>query len=471
MVKRAILVEDDEQQAVFTTGVLRKAGFIVLAYKSAAEATAAIPGCSRPVDLVILDRRLPLEEGDEPVDEVGDELLDALLELLPDTPFVIFSGYTGVPHIQFATRERGVIPIGPASRTVDRVTPFDKEQSIEFASHVAAIATKINELDDVEADCSLDGDESEAVTRRLLKRVAIEMGASSLTARALAGGLTGAPVWLCQLRSAGVPVGTVVVKQSPEIAQLPGAGLHTLLPGSFVAARVAVVVGMCDGRQAQVMQLAGNDARSLLDLLELAPGDAASHLRRISDVIQDSVTRTLSSLTVAELCAPLGNWETLHQRLESHGVTVPRGSLVVTTNHSPQHGDLHPGNILVSDGHPILIDFDSEVVGSSLLDPLTALLSPLFHAESPFRDRAWPTTIQCSALGAEGFFTDSPCEGWMRGAWDWVQASKTTERELWSLVMAYSGRQLKYPDVLADDRVKSRAVALARLGSDRLAAS
>jgi CheY-like chemotaxis protein len=469
MPKRALLVEDDEEQIEFTRGVLTDAGFHVLVARSAGEATAAAGEAGRPIDLIILDRRLPPARGDEPTDGTGDRLLDALVMQLPDTPFVVFSGYTGVPHVQFATRGRGVIPIGPGGLAVDRVTPFSKAQSLEFASHVRQIATQIDDLDDVEADCDFGGDPLAAVSRRLLKRVAVEFGARSISARPLSGGLTDAALWLCQLTgSDGLRLATLVVKRSKGGAQVSG-GLHTLMPAAFVAAPVAVVAGMCDGYRASVMQVAGHDAVSLMTLLVELPEEAAGYLRRLSAALLVATADAGSVVqTLEELSRPLGEWAAMEVRLQTFDVELPRRSMVTNTRVAAQHGDLHPGNILVAGGQPMLIDFDSEVSGSCSLDPITALLSPIFHVDSPLRKASWPTPKQCSEVGSEAYFLNGPCESWMRVAWEWVQSTKTTDREMWMLVLAFAARQLKYPDVLEDDLARSRAVALAKVAADRL---
>lgn len=469
MGKFAILVEDEAEQLYFTTQILTSNGFDVTTFETAAEALTAVESVPRPVDLVVLDRRLPQGPTDEPSDRVGDELLGALLQQLPDSPFVVFTGHTGIPHLQFAIQERGAINTGPAGQSLDRVCAFEKGQTIEFGDYVGRVAEQIDVLTDIEVTgfpaSSVDG----LIGRRLLRRVARHFGGVSISVSPLAGGLAEVPVWRCRvLNGAGHELASVVVKQSDGSKIAPAGGLHNILPASHVAAPVAVVSGLCDGKRAQVMQFAGAQPTSLLALLLENEGTAASQLGLIADAMATSLVGRAGTKTVAELAEPLSHWTDITERLASHSIAAPRGGLVASTQIAAQHGDLHPGNVLVVEGHPVLIDFDNEVLASLALDPVTALLAPLFHPDSPIRLSDWPSPAQCENLLAEMFLQDCPCPSWMSRAQDWVTRAATSERELWALVLAYAARQLKYEDVVSNEKILARAIALARTAASKL---
>lgn len=470
MDKYALLVEDDIEQTYFTSPILEENGFQVSMatnYMQAIETVAAMP---RPVDLVILDRRLPRRPEDEPTDTVGDDLLSDLLVSLPDSLFIVFTGHTGIPHHQFATRERGIIEVVPNKQPLDRVCNFEKWQTNEFEDYVKQVSDLVESLTDVELIDNSPATPLSAISRRLLRKVAHHFGGASIAVVPMSGGLAGLPVWRCKVRDRlGHDIASVVVKQSDGSKVPPGAGIHTILPAAYVAAPTDYVAGLCDGYRAQIMQLAGSDPTSLLALLAENEQQASVQLGLVADAISTTSSTTSVTRTVSQLVAPLVKWESLSELLRPFGIRLPRGGMIASTRISAQHGDLHPGNILVVDGHPVLIDFDNEVMASRALDPLTALLSPLFHSDSPVRNSDWPSLEQCEQVETTEFLSNCPFPTWTARAHSWFESSVTSERERRALIFAYAARQLKYPDILADDSLKARAVALARSYALKLA--
>ena len=307
------------------------------------------------------------------------------------------------------------------------------------------------------------------IDRRVLRRVARHFGGASIRAVPLAGGLTGLAVWHCRIMDASSnEVASVVVKRSDASGgDVPG-GLHTLLPAPYVASPFAVVTGLCSGYKAQVMQIAGASPVSLLALLPGDDAEAAAQLGLLADAMDAALAGPESMRTIAEIAEPLSSWEALSSRLRDDGIEPPRGSLRASTCLVAQHGDLHPGNVLVSNGHPVLIDFDSETVGSKSLDAVTALLSPLFHRDSPLRAGEWPCSEQCADLLGEPFLEGSPVPQWTRRAQKWVHDTSSGERERWALILAYVTRQMKYSDVADNAVVRGRALAIAALAASRL---
>lgn len=468
MNKTAVLVEDDLEQIYFTKSILIEHGFSVVSYAYADEAIDGLASINRPIDLVVLDRKLPQSELDEPRDEVGDDLLRTFLTALPDTVFIVFTGYTNIFHQQFATRRRGTIGLGRAS--FDRVCAYEKSQAPEFDEYVELISQTINRIGDLELIGLVEEEGKDLTTsRRLLRLVAEHYGGDSISVKELTGGKTALPVWSCRIKdSSGNEVASVVVKQTDGSKVAPASGLHTLLPAGVVAAPVAQVSGLCDGKRAQVMQIAGLEPVSLLELLDEKQDLAAKKLSVISEAIQAVPGGGSCTKTLEELVQPLLPWAKLTELSSIHEIPLPRGEKKASARIRAQHGDLHPGNILLVDNAPVLIDFDNEVFGSRLIDPITVLLSPLFHSDSPVRDSDWPTPEQCAAVDTEVFLEGSPCLQWMTEAQRWVNEVLTSENERWALILAYSVRQLKYDDVLENPRIRSRAVMLARKAAQAL---
>ena len=112
------------------------------------------------------------------------------------------------------------------------------------------------------------------------------------------------------------------------------------------------------------------------------------------------------------------------------------------------------------------LDFDNEVQASASLDAVTALLSPLFHPDSPIRSSTWPSVEQCRHLMDAQFLADCPWFAWMARAQLWASRSSSSSRELWALVLGYTARQLKHEDVYSDGVATTRAMTLAKLATE-----
>lgn len=460
MSKSAVLIEDRDDQAVAVTGVLVNAGFSVAAYVTAEEAEREIPGLPRPIDLIVIDRRLPYFETDEPVDEVGDCLLENLVNLLPDTLFVVFTGHADVRQVQQSIKGRGTIPMGSGIPEFDRVSHFEKDQSLEFAEYIGQVSERLDCISDVDLRVVGDAHVPE-ISRRLLKKVALEFAGTSITAVKLVGGLTSAAVWSCQIiDSDGLEMARVVVKTSAIKEVVPRGGLHSVLEAPWVASTLAILRGMCDNHQASVMQAGSVHPVSLFETWEADLDSARVSLGELTRVLDTASSGGERAVPLQDLIVDILPYAKLTEILTAVGVMSPRASLAVTTSFAAQHGDLHAGNVLISDGKPVLIDLDSETLGSQLIDPLTLLMSSFFHPSSPWLESVWPTVNDCAGLGGDVFFVGCPDPMWFESIWKWVERRMTSERELWALVLAYAARQLQYEDIKAHRLAYPRARAL-----------
>lgn len=462
---RAILVEDEPSAAQFTTDALAAAGFDVVVYADALSAQEHVDSTADLIDLLVLDRRLPFRPGESPSDKVGDDLLTAMLLKHPDLAAIVFSGHTGFEHLQFATTERGVVSLGKDAFVFDRVRLFEKGQSLEFDEYVAKVHSALSALQDIQI-IGIDPAELTAHNRRLLRRVAFEFGGSSIDARPLTGGLTDSPVWLCSIESHHGSMARVVAKRQIKTRE-PG-GFQNLCPAQITAGVVDTIRGFCGGFYVTIQQLVGSNPVPLLELIVTDEAAAVEATTSLRESLGQMSMGQRANVSIEEIAAPFASWSTVTERGARFGVNVPPGSRIAATRSAPRHGDLHPGNVLVADGHPVIIDFDSQTTGSQLVDVLALQLGPLFHPDSPLFGAAWPTIDQCELFGSEAFLEGCPAPDYFALLADWSDHSPTSAREHSALVLAYAVRQLKYPDVLANDLTRSRAIALARWAANRL---
>ncbi|MCS5722506.1 phosphotransferase [Herbiconiux sp. CPCC 203407] len=462
---RAILVEDEPTAAQFTTDALEAAGFDVVVYADALSAQEHVDSTADLIDLLVLDRRLPFRPGEAPSDEVGDDLLTAMLLKHPDLAAIVFSGHTGFEHLQFATTERGIVSLGNDAFVFDRVRLFEKGQSLEFDEYVGRVHHALSALQDIQIT-GVDPAELTAHNRRLLRRVAFEFGGSSIDAHTLSGGLTGSPVWLCTVESDHGSIARVVAKRQIKTRE-PG-GFQNLCPAQITAGVVDTIKGFCGGFYVTIQQLVGSSPTPLLDLIDTDEATAVAAIGILRDSLGQMSSGQRANVSIEEIAAPFAPWSTVVERGVRFGIHVPPGSRIAATRSAPRHGDLHPGNVLVADGHPVIIDFDSQTSGSALVDVLALHLGPLFHPDSPLFGAAWPTIDQCGQFATDAFLDDCPAPDYFAFLADWSNQSFSSAREYSALVLAYAVRQLKYPDVLRDDLTRSRAIALANWAAARL---
>ncbi|GAA1503979.1 CheY-like chemotaxis protein [Agromyces terreus] len=463
----AVLVEDDPEQFEVTAGILTGGGFEVRGHQSMQAAAEALEANTDVVDLFVLDRRLPMLPAEVATDEVGDELLRRVRSEYPDARLIVFTGYASIRQMQQAMGGGGLLPAN-GSPAIDRVSVLEKSQTLEFRKQVVEYRELLQQLENIEIRSSMLH-EMQPREKRILRRVAFEYRAISIEPTDLGGGLTGVAVWRCELTRLEGSVGTVVVKQSKKTIE-PG-GLPELLRRASVTTTVGTISGLMDGTLLTVLQVAAAKPVSLMSLLQSDPDLAAASVKDLL-VELAGVGERDTTVTIASICGPLISWEDVASRAREFGIDVPSGDLVATTRIGMRHGDLHPGNILLDDGKPVLIDFDSSEFGSGLIDPITLALSTLVHPASPIRGERWPGREEIRAeFGRPDFAGTHSHNAWFATAFGWAELRRASEREYWALVLAYCIRQLGFDDVVSEDAVRERVIEIARLAAINLQSS
>lgn len=322
----------------------------------------------------------------------------------------------------------------------------------------------LREFENVELVCPASTDSRQ---KRVLRRVAFEYRASKLTARLLAGGLTGAPVWHCDVEQPSGAVATIVAKVGDAVPV--AGGLQDLLPRASIARRVEVVRGLMGGAIVSVLQIAGAEPISLMSLIGVSDVDAALATRALG-VTMDALDRaSLTSSPLIDVVEQFVTWETLVTALEQAGAEIPPKGLWVSTVSVMSHTDLHAGNVLICEGEPVLIDSDENRFSSVLRDPVVLLLSSWVHPHSPIVQSGWPTAQDIEqTFGTSELQKQSPSPAWYAEALRWIENRQSSERELWAVMLAYAARQSRFKNVREDERLREAVASLIRLSARRL---
>ncbi len=118
-----------------------------------------------------------------------------------------------------------------------------------------------------------------------------------------------------------------------------------------------------------------------------------------------------------------------------------------------QHGDLHAGNILLSEnGSPYLLDFANIAELPACFDAVTLELAYIFN--NPDRAAsAWPQIGDVQRwASARDYFAPSPAAEILLAARGWAEQSLAgvTQNALYASAYAYTVRQVQYPDTDKD---------------------
>lgn len=120
----------------------------------------------------------------------------------------------------------------------------------------------------------------------------------------------------------------------------------------------------------------------------------------------------------------------------------------IQTRWSCIHGDLHGGNVLVSDqGSVVLIDYNDIGYGPASLDPIALELSVLFHPSAAHLRKDWPSIDQAKVWGnLEEYLVNCPITTFINECRQWTYRIAAGQREIAASAYSYLVRQLRYGD-------------------------
>jgi CheY-like chemotaxis protein len=426
-------------------------------------------------DLIVCDLRIPASaEAPEPHKEHGIKVYDRLRVDVPGVPIIIFSAFGDLADLGDRLSEaqpQDLYGDGAVKMVVERT----KSQLREV---VALIREQQEALDRLTREVEISGADARAamseLDERLLRIHAHKHGGAAAKVRMLTGGKSGALTLAVEVeRLDGSPASRVVAKLN-DLEEIEEEELRyethvaPLLQAATYTNRLETLRAGARDRGGLFYSLAHRYDASLFDVLRASADDAA----RIVTEVQGNLAPWHSDpraepRALGDLRRLLVRDDRIRElRHSPDWLTEVLEQTEVVVREAPVHGDLHGGNILVTqDRRAILIDFGRVGIAFNAVDPVTLELSAILHPDSCLDLAGWPTHEQAERWNERAFFLEGcPIASFISACRDWSDAASRGDRETDAAVYGFALRQL-----LFDDVDTSLAAALSRGAARRLA--
>lgn len=454
---RLLLVEDNAEFATSIERAIRAIPDCELVWAASRESALAVLGAGR-FDLVLLDRRIPTEDGAlDDHQEHGWRIFQHVKEEFPGTPVWFL---TGTEDSDWAAEM-----LNDHARTADLHGQAQPEQMYrvwwkkrvpECIGRVRAFAAERTALDRIAINVLGDMIPLDAGEATIIQMFGRRYQGIAVDVSALGGGLSGSRVVKAVAKNASHgPLMTAVAK----VARLTGIedegkryrdDVTRLAPGGFPPLSLTVDVGV--GNQGGLFYgMVGDNLESLFERLaanhagiDLVPAEIRSIEKRWYQA------RRAQDVQVGQIRRKFIGDAALHDfRTHLAGIDIgPIESTNVRVGYCCQHGDLHCANVLFADrGQAMLIDFGDVGESYSAVDPVTLELSTLFHKQRSMLGDGWPTVEHIDSWAdVDRFTAGCAFAQFIRGCRQWAVAEAGSANEVVAIAYAFAVRQLKYED-------------------------
>lgn len=462
---RILLVEDKPDFAATIDKALRAVdGCDVIWRKSKTSALAAL--ADEPFDVVLLDRRIPSEDGvlDDDVNH-GWDVFQSIRETLPGTSVWFLTGTEDADFSADVLNDFGRNgDIHSCGREDSIYRVFWKRRITDCVAAAKTFRADVQRTEQINLSQVGEPVNLRPEEERLLKLFGRRHGGVSVEVRPLTGGLSGARVLRVTVRNAaGQPIVTSIAKIGAfeeigvERARYHGE-IARLIPGSIPQVTGDITLG-ASGHAGIFYGVVGSEVTDLFAKLSSDPdGGAAVPNQLRAAQVPWFAARDGERVRVGAIRRRLiGDVALASVEGDLQGIDIGAVELLeIDVLHCVQHGDLHCANILFDDrGLPMFIDYPEAGRTLASLDPIALELSTIFHKHAPDRG-GWPSEAQALDWQDVGAFAaGAPFEAYLRACRDWATAVAGSQAEILAVGYAYSLRQLKYDDT---DKNLARAI-------------
>lgn len=431
---------------------------------------AAIDAIQKNVfDLAVLDLQiLPDDAAIQPDISHGQAVYYELSARSPGTPIIFLTAFGTEDFISDLMLRSEQQDIWGSRDKYPMVYMLRKARLPEMVDLIKTLNTVIAETDQIEISSGIRPVALAELEKRVVRIFGRRHNGVRVGISALAGGLSGARVLGAKVLSAQDETRVYAAAKINELDKIADESRRyheeviRLAPGSFPTLfdQVSVGAGALGGL---FYRLAEDYTSSLFKLLETDVERAAAVVGRLEALEkpwQESAPSRM--LTVSEVRAMIvkEDFESMRDRLGAVGLERV-DTMQVQVRMCCQHGDLHGGNVLLDKrDFPLLIDFAQVGSAPSVLDAITLEMSMLFHPDakglrSNWADAKvatyWPDLDRYVSAGPFGQFVKA-CRKWA--------FQVAGDRAVYATALAYSLKQMKYPDTDHDIAMALAAAAV-----------
>lgn len=405
-------------------------------------------------DFAVLDLKIPTQDGGldaEP--EHGKYVFHHARSVAPGTKLLVLTGSPSDDFIADMLAQKHDDDIwaeGAKISTVEFLRKINFDQAPDLISKVKAAVLS---LDDIEL--TLENVNLETAEDRLVRIFAKRLGAKRCKVSPIGEGKSGAkPLRVEMFDVTGTPIRQSFAKLGPLAKIQDEAVRHdsyvVLLDGAATPRKLAMLEFGASKTAGIFYQLADGYTESMFDVLGVDPARAAAALNAVSQCVAQWTKG--SAETRHRIAEIRGCWVTDQKAVELHAEygldwATEFEAREVQARWRCVHGDLHGGNILVSnDNASVLIDYGDVQPSAVSYDPVSLELSVVLQANPTLSD-AWPDEVTCrNWYDIDSYSAGSPIEPFIRSCREWAECTAAGKREVAATAYAYLLRQLKYPD-------------------------
>lgn len=342
---------------------------------------------------------------------------------------------------------------GNAVETGVRVV--QKSHLSEFLEYISLCHAKIQKLHEIEIKFP-EGGTLSPETLRVLRAYTKRMGGIACECSTLKGGLSKVKVYKILVENeAGKCINMAVgrIGDSPalqdEVRRFDSI-VGSLGVGTFPSRLLSISCG-AKSTTGLFYRLADQHGKSLFDFTmneNDIPGTIVNKLKGALKPWKDG--SSVKRVTIGELRRCLLKDIDAERLSNEYGVdwVAEIEGINIVVEWGSMHGDLHGGNILVSERFdPVVIDFGDTDEGGTALDPVTLLLSPFFHPDLANKMVDYVSHDQLldfiSTLKASDKYVPT---SYFVACVDWIsEYCKNSPKTMYACLYVYAFRQLKYP--------------------------
>ena len=451
---RVLVIDDESSLSSRLSEQLGKLNPSVDTVVAASRSSGIEAILSDEFDFIICDLRIPPHDGGVDVDEEHGLAVHSVAKAnCPGTPCLFYTGFATSRNVSDHLSSGGTYDILGTGEPYNMTQLLTKDESLRCIERLGGFNSELTTLNTIKIDSSGTRRKLDQMEKRALRLLARPLGGTSIEVSALSG-LSGAQTLRASVRNdKGHEVASHFVKiddraklkRERENYQKYVSPLLRI--GHFPAVGRDIIAGI-GKREAIFYQFAEEYTQSLFDVLGVSDSDATDVVKVLRTILNPWVTQCEKRLLrVRDMREKRIDESKLRPFVGALGPIETFEEVEQEMKISCQHGDLHGFNVLCnSSGKAIVIDFGNVGNAPACTDPIVLELSVLFHKDSPFRNKPWPTNSQTEAwFDLDEYVRDCPFPRFIRKCREWaIEAGGPTGLPV--VVYTEAVRQLKYED-------------------------